>query len=598
MPDEKPPPLNERTKLMNLANLFQKIGLLPYQSAFAANDARFKIGLWARQTGKDHTAAAEAVLDCLHHRATTWIILAASERQALESLAKAKEWAQIFKLQIDEYTESPALGSAGLWPAEAGVPPASTHKPTNLSPASPSPRFSGAAIKWSNGSRLIALPANPSTIRGYSANLILTEFAFHENADAIWRAIYPAISNPLRGGVKKLRIISTPNGLNNKFAHLWSSWGSAPVTGAVFGVPPNTSLTCTSRGDEAQICPASPSSISGSGIQGAPLRAAPAASSALYFKSKITIHDAIAAGLPLDTAELQAGLNDPEAWAQEYLCEFADNSTVLLPYDLIESCESTVASELSTPQSLSASALPGNTSGPRPQLFAGIDFARKNHLTVCWILERLPSSAITGGLRSTAAHFHSSSMPGEKCSIASVHSTHVCLTREVLILRNLSTPEQLEILRPRLKLCHKACLDFTGPGVGLGDFLHREFGGHRIELCPFTSAFKADLFPRLAAAFESRQLLIPIARDIREDLHSIYRITTNSGNILYRAHSTPDGHADRATALALAVRAVQTTPVSQCATTVNPKNYRGRTNRRISSRNHRAPYERTLAIIY
>ena len=60
----------------------------------------------------------------------------------------------------------------------------------------------------------------------------------------------------------------------------------------------------------------------------------------LYFKSRITIHDAISAGLSLDPAELQSGLNDPEAWAQEYLCEFADNSTVLLPYDLIETCES------------------------------------------------------------------------------------------------------------------------------------------------------------------------------------------------------------------------------------------------------------------
>ncbi|HEX7858784.1 MAG TPA: hypothetical protein VF773_00500, partial [Verrucomicrobiae bacterium] len=88
--------------------------------------------------------------------------------------------------------------------------------------------------------------------------------------------------------------------------------------------------------------------------------------------------------------ELQTALNDPEAWAQEYLCEFADNSTVLLPYDLIQTCESPFASELSTPESLSASALPN---GPRPELYAGLDFARKNHLTVCWILEKLPASS-------------------------------------------------------------------------------------------------------------------------------------------------------------------------------------------------------------
>src|SRR5262249_5354277 len=48
------------------SDLSPDLDLLPYQAAFAANPSRFKIGLWARQTGKDHTTAAEAVLDCLH----------------------------------------------------------------------------------------------------------------------------------------------------------------------------------------------------------------------------------------------------------------------------------------------------------------------------------------------------------------------------------------------------------------------------------------------------------------------------------------------------------------------------------------------------
>src|ERR1700752_506487 len=86
---------------------FSDNGLLPYQAAFAANTSRFKLGLWARQTGKDHTAAAEAVVDCLRNPGTTWIIVAASERQALESLAKAKEWADVLNFQIDEFIEAP-----------------------------------------------------------------------------------------------------------------------------------------------------------------------------------------------------------------------------------------------------------------------------------------------------------------------------------------------------------------------------------------------------------------------------------------------------------------------------------------------------------
>jgi len=73
------------------SELIDTLELLPYQAAFAANSSRFKIGLWARQTGKDHTASAEAVLDCMQNPGATWIIVAASERQALESLAKAKD---------------------------------------------------------------------------------------------------------------------------------------------------------------------------------------------------------------------------------------------------------------------------------------------------------------------------------------------------------------------------------------------------------------------------------------------------------------------------------------------------------------------------
>ena len=200
----------------------------------------------------------------------------------------------------------------------------------------------------------------------------------------------------------------------------------------------------------------------------------------------------------------------------------------------------------------------------------------------------------------------------------SVPSVSLFLTREVLTLRNVSTPEQIELLRPRLQHCQRICLDYTGPGIGLGDFLHREFNGgrvgpvcpsgpsarssssQRLELCTFTSSFKAELFPRLAAAFENRELLIPISRDIREDLHSIYRTVTHSGNVLYRAHSTPDGHADRTTALALAVRAAQCAPSYAAPSSVGRKNpFLIRNRNRTRNRSEPfTPEERTLAIIY
>jgi len=413
---------------------------LPYQRRWIDDEARFKLGLWARQTGKSWATALEAVRDCLE-RTTTWVCLSAGERQALEWMRKAREHAEAFRIALAGYTEEREHAEAILKAAE---------------------------ITWPNGSRIIAIPANPDTARGYSANLVLDEFAFHEQPDAIWRAIYPSITNPLRGA-KKIRIVSTPNGLGNKFAELWL------------------------RADG-------------------------------WSKHRVTIEDAVREGLPVDIEELRAGLADPEGWAQEYLCEFLDAAAVLLPYDLIAMIESPELPLAQPPEWWGASP-PGR--GP---LYIGVDFGRHHDLTVAWTLERLGD---------------------------------VLYTREVLTLSRTPTPQQVEILSPRIERAARVCLDYTGPGIGLGDYLADRWGrwdpdAHRfgrIELVTFSAPTKADLFSRLRMAAEERKIRIPADRTIREDLHSIYRVVLPGGGITYRAPHTPDGHADRATALALALRA-------------------------------------------
>ena len=136
-------------------------------------------------------------------------------------------------------------------------------------------------------------------------------------------------------------------------------------------------------------------------------------------------------------------------------------------------------------------------------------------------------------------------------------------TREVLVLEKMPTPEQVEILRSRLKMAERVCLDHTGEGVGLGDFLAKEFGlyepeAHRlgkIELCQFTAALKAELFSKLRMAFENRAMRVPMSAEIREDLHGVRRVSSAHGTISYRATHNEDGHSDRCTALALALRA-------------------------------------------
>lgn len=414
--------------------------LLPYQRAWVTDQARRKIGLWARQTGKSFATAAEAVRDCLTRR-TTWVCLSAGERQALEWMRKAREWAEAWRLTIADYAELRDAAEAVLRSAE---------------------------ITWPNGSRIVAIPANPATARGYTANLVLDEFAFHEQPDAIWRAIYPSISNPLRGELV-IRVVSTPNGLGNRFADLWHK---------------------------------------GKG----------------WSRHKVTIHDAAAAGLPVDIQDLRDGLDDPEAWAQEYECEFLDNSAVLLSYELLAAIESPEATADTPPD-----AWPTDADSRR---FLGIDFGRSRDLTVAWTLERIGD---------------------------------VWWTREVLVLAGLDTPAQVEALAPRIARCRLAALDYTGPGVGLGDYLARQFGQYdparhrfgRIMLCQLHRSLVVQIYSHLRAAAERRELRIPPRRDIREDLHSVYRVATKTG-VTYRAPHTQDGHADRAAALALALHAAQT----------------------------------------
>lgn len=416
-----------------------EIGLFPYQRRWLRDGARFKLGLWARQTGKDFTCAAEAVIHSLQHPRSLWLIVATGERQALETLAKARDWAAVCRIAVENYREfRPAPGAL----------------------------MRSAEIEWANGSRIIALPARPETIRGYSANIILTEFAFHERDEEIWRAIYPTITNPLRGGGKLLRIITTPNGRANRFHDLWTA------------------------------------------AEG-------------YSRHQVTIHDAARQGLPIDVEALRRGLNDPEGWAQEYECEFIDGSTVLLPYELIEPAESEEASQEMPRQELLS--LPG-------ALYAGVDFGRSRDLTVCWILER---------------------------------QGDLLWTRAVRVLENVSTPGQCEILKPLLKGVRRVSVDSTGPGIGLGDLLVQAFGQWReegpctgrVELCTFTPAFKSALFARLRVCFERGHLRIPRDPEIREDLHDIERLITRNGQAHYRARRSAKGHGDRATALALALRA-------------------------------------------
>ena len=227
-----------------------------YQRHWVMDDSRFKIAMFARQCGKTFTSTLELALDCARAEALgqrrRWVILSRGERQAREAMNEG------VKLHL-------AALSAGFqaydYEWEPGV--------------------KALEVELPGGSKITALPANPDTARGFSANVLLDEFAFHQDSRAIWKALFPVISKP---GLK-LRVISTPNGKGNKFYDL--------MTGKDDG----------------------------------------------WSRHITDIYQAVKDGLPRDIDELRKGAGDDDLWAQEFELKWLDEASAWLDFELITSCE-------------------------------------------------------------------------------------------------------------------------------------------------------------------------------------------------------------------------------------------------------------------
>jgi phage FluMu gp28-like protein len=236
-----------------------------FQRTWFKNRSRFKIGMFARQTGKTFTTTLEIVDSCLQAasegRRERWVILSRGERQAREAMEEGvKRHAKTYQLAIESIE--------GDWRGSEAS-------------------YKMLEITLPGGSKITALPANPDTARGFSANVFLDEFAFHLDSRRIWSALFPVVSKP---GLR-LRVVSTPNGKGNKFYDLVTS--EDPV----------------------------------------------------WYRQTTDIYQAVADGLPRNIEELRRALNDEDAWAQEYELKWLDEASAWLPYELIGTCEHEAAGD-------------------------------------------------------------------------------------------------------------------------------------------------------------------------------------------------------------------------------------------------------------
>ena len=410
------------------------VPLYGFQARWFRDRNRFKIGNMCRQIGKSFIVALEVVDDAMETGAD-WVLLSSGERQSKELMHKVKMHCEAYSLaasaiEEDEYTVNDI-------------------------------RYTILIIYLPNGARIMGLPANPDTARGFSANVVLDEFAFHKDSAAIWKALFPTIA---RG--YKIRIISTPQGLGNRFHQLFT-------------------------GDNR------------------------------WSKHEVDIYKAVADGVPHNIDELKEGLDDDEAWEQEFMVRFIDDATAWLTYEMIAACQNdTVAGEIKYEDFNLETFSPVIRGRP----FIGMDIGRKKDLTVIDLEDQVGD---------------------------------VFWNRLTLILSKVRFTEQKEVLWSimRKSNAERACVDATGIGAQLAEETVDEFGQYRAEQVDFTLKSKQDMAVRIKHIFEDKLCRTAICRKLRDDLHSVKKMTTAAGNIRFDAERTKDGHADRFWAKSLAFTA-------------------------------------------
>ena len=324
--------------------------------------------------------------------------------------------------------------------------------------------FTALELRIKDGIRIIGLPADPSTARVFTGDCLLDEFSRHGGKDA---AIYAAAYGSVTRESGELDVCSTPKGRMNMFYRL--------------------------------------------------------AENPVFAHSVVTIEDAVADGLDVNIAELRAGLYYEELWRQEYLCEFVDEASSFLTYELIGKCEDPkLARDLDFP------AL-ADLAHDQADVYVGMDVGPERHPSVIWLFDRVGSRLIHRGII------------------------------EMIGIPFRQQYERLTaILRcPAVKRC---CIDKGGLGMQLAENAQQDFGS-KVEPIQFTLAMKEQLAGDLLIKVEDGNLRIPVCDKIRNDLHSVQRRVTAAGHVRYQAPAGGDEHADRFWALSLAVHAAAEQPV-------------------------------------
>ena len=300
-----------------------------------------------------------------------------------------------------------------------------------------------------NGVDVKSLTSNAVADEGYTGNVYLDEFALHEDDERIYRSLFPTITWGY-----KIRIISRPFGQSGKFYDIYTNESKYPD----------------------------------------------------YSRHRFDINRAVGDGLPINVDELRRNFDD-DGFRENYLCEFIDESTAYIPYNLIRLCVG------DTPEDLK-----GGVN------YLGVDVGRKHDHTIVYVLTKLGDKLYT----KTYHRLTKQSFENQKAFILGVMQS---------------------------EKIHRGAIDASGLGMQLGEELHKAYP--LLEQVTFTNESKERLAVLSKRQFENRTIQIPDDTKLISSIHSIRKMVTAMNNIRFDAERNSDGHADEFWAMALGVHASQ-----------------------------------------
>jgi phage FluMu gp28-like protein len=285
---------------------------------------------WSRQIGKSYTLAAWAVDRILRNPGRLVTVLSNSRDNGAEFVIKCQEVCDKLGQALEIESNQAELDQASL----------AEDVKYNLM------RFEVKITIGNKVGRIKVLAANPRTARGFSGDLILDEFAFHENSRAIWEAAEPIIS---ANRDFLCRIASTGNGRMNMFYQLISE-GRIPVNRV-------------RRSDAWRM-------------------------------GELRIYSVVD-GREITPDEARAESSDKRAYDQNYECAFEDENMPLLTPELISAAERsliTIDRKEWTPAALA------RMMRAEGDLYLGQDFARTRDLSVQAVIEKIGTLERTIGV--------------------------------------------------------------------------------------------------------------------------------------------------------------------------------------------------------